>query len=188
MIGRPRAPRNLCAQCRLKPVRWNRNQFCSRACANSARPRVTLDERFLLYFHPAEPNACWPWTGTRDRNGYGVIGDERHRQIRAHRIAYERVHGPVPIGQNVLHRCDNPPCCNPAHLFVGTTADNNADRLSKGRYATGEAHPLAKLTAPQVLEIRALYPALSQQALADRYAINQTVVSDIVRRVKWKHV
>jgi hypothetical protein len=90
-------------------------------------------ERFMGFYQTGTPDACWPWKGPRDKEGYGVITDDTRRQIRAHRIAFERINGPIPQGQYVLHHCDNPPCCNPAHLWLGTIADNNADMWSKGR-------------------------------------------------------
>jgi len=131
----------LCAHCKLRPVMRKSQVVCSRACANSLRLRP-LAERFAEYYTPGKPDACWPWTGAKDRDGYGVIGDEKRRQLRAHRIAYERINGAVPEGQNVLHRCDNPPCCNPSHLFVGSVAENNADKIRKGRHntANGRRH------------------------------------------------
>jgi hypothetical protein len=75
-------------------------------------------------------------------DGYGVITADDGRQILAHRLVYERTYGAVPDGKYVCHHCDNPPCCNPAHLFVGTAADNNHDMISKGRDnpAHGKAH------------------------------------------------
>ena len=81
--------------------------------------------------------ACWPWTANRNSRGYGDrfrVGD---KQYRAHRFAYELTHGPIPDGLLVCHSCDNPPCCNPAHLWLGTAADNHADRNRKGRQASG---------------------------------------------------
>lgn len=188
-MTRERAPvtRPMCQHCRLKPITRKRAAYCSKACSNSSR-QVPLADRFLIYYHPGKPDACWPWTGTIDRNGYGVISDEKRRQIRAHRIAYERVKGRIPDGLCVLHHCDNRPCCNPDHLFVGTDADNNHDRHRKGRYPTGAAHPLAKLTDQDVREIRSSYPQMTQKSIAERYGLDQTTISEIVLRKKWKHV
>lgn len=81
------------------------------------------------------PDACWPWMGSRNTGGSGKNHGsiQAGRMVKAHRIAWILAGGPVPDGMCVLHRCDNPPCCNPAHLFLGTVADNNRDRDAKGR-------------------------------------------------------
>lgn len=81
----------------------------------------------------AGPDGCWPWRGARNARGYGRVYYAAGRYVHAHRAAYEAARGPVPPGGILLHSCDNPPCCNPAHLSVGTRADNSADMAAKGR-------------------------------------------------------
>lgn len=81
------------------------------------------------------PGTCWPWRGGCDRAGYGWF-IYRSKQYRAHRLAFQFANAD-PGDLHVLHRCDNPPCCNPAHLFLGTQADNNADMMAKGRHRGG---------------------------------------------------
>jgi len=86
------------------------------------------------------PNGeCMEWNGLRNRDGYGLAGTCSLPRL-AHRRAWALFVGPIPDGMCVLHRCDNPPCCNPGHLFLGTQTDNQRDRHAKGRYATGESH------------------------------------------------
>ncbi|MER6171321.1 HNH endonuclease [Streptosporangium sp. NPDC001681] len=105
-----------------------------------------------------------------------------------HRVAWELANGPIPDGMKVCHRCDNPPCCNPAHLFLGTIADNNADRDQKGRQVSlqGEEHGSAKLTADQVDAIRELASAdVPQELIARAVGIHKSHVSLISRGKTW---
>jgi hypothetical protein len=102
------------------------------------RPRMKgpLAVRFWLQTDRSNPDGCWPWIGTRNRGGYGSIrrgGLGGGKTIRATHVAWELAFGPVPSGLFVLHRCDNPPCVNPAHLFIGTLSDNARDKFRKGR-------------------------------------------------------
>lgn len=135
------------------------------------------------------PDACWPWQGNVGLNGYGRYGQEL-----AHRIAYALTYGPLPPDKPwALHRCDNRPCVNPAHLFAGTVTDNNADRVAKGREGVhvsyGERNGLAKLTVGQVVEIRERWAnGETQQAIAQEFGIRNTNVWHIVHRKTWKHI
>jgi hypothetical protein len=128
---------------------------------------------------------CWIFTGkSKTSSGYGQIHvDGRHWQT--HRLSWTLWNGPIPDGQCVLHRCDTPLCVNPVHLFLGTRADNNADRARKGRNAPirGERNPRARVSDAQADEIRALYRQgqLSQREIAALYDIAQVTVSHIVR-------
>lgn len=103
-------------------------------------------ERFWEHVDRRGPDECWPWLGKGNGDGYGRIGigsraDKSGRDIAAHRFAWELEYGPIPAGMNVCHRCDNPPCTNPWHLFLGTQTDNLADMVSKGRhYQTNVTH------------------------------------------------
>lgn len=151
-----------------------------------------LTERLWAKIKKAGPNDCWIWTASVNSYGYGQVwgGANVRKLLRAHRVAYEDVVGKIPRGILVLHKCDNPPCCNPSHLFLGTDADNVADRVAKGRTRRGdqrgEKHGSAKLTERQVLAIRAAMGP--QKVIAARYGINQSGVSDIKRRKLWAHI
>ncbi len=123
---------------------------------------------------------------------YGVIRVEG-RNIYAHRLAWEiAANRPVPAGQFVLHRCDNPPCCNPSHLFIGTVKDNTADMFAKNRAnkARGERHHGAKITAEDVREIRRRYEprVVTAKHLAAEYGLNHGYVRLILCRRRWAHV
>lgn len=106
-----------------------------------------------------------------------------------HRLAYEMCIAPIPRGLHVLHRCDNPPCCNPDHLFLGTIADNNADKVAKGRQMRGTMTPRAVLTESQVSDIRARYAAGERvMDLAVEFGVSRAQISNIAARRIWRHV
>lgn len=133
-----------------------------------------------------EPNSgCYLWLRSVNKKGYGQIGV--HRKIHlAHRWAWERENGKIPEGLCVLHKCDTPGCVNPDHLFLGTSVDNNLDRDRKGRVQHGERHVRARLTEDQVRAIRE--DPRTTRVIGAEYGINCTAVSEIKRRVTWKHV
>ena len=151
---------------------------------------MKLAERFWAKVDIRGPDQCWPWRHyTNNRGGYGVISvDDKHKL--AHRVAWEIANGCVPADVCVCHRCDNPPCCNPAHLFLGTHADNVADRDAKDRQAWGIDLPQAKLTRGRVLMIRAMWASATyaQQELGAIFGVSRALVSLIVNRKRWKHL
>ncbi len=151
---------------------------------------------------------CWIWTGKKVGNGYGCFSHGTRgavKHYRAHRFSYEWAYGPIPPGLQVLHRCDNPPCVNPAHLFLGTDKDNAADKMAKGRGISGdrqwtriypervlrgEQHSQARLTEEQVREIRRRYipRKISCQQLASEYGVNWRTIHAVVSRQTWRHI
>jgi hypothetical protein len=136
---------------------------------------------------------CWPWTAGINvpRGGYGMFALRKGIIRRSHRIAWELTNGPVPAGIWVLHHCDNPPCCNPGHLFLGTPKDNTADKIAKGRsnHTRGSARPQAKITEADVVAIRAARAAgVTGAVLAARYGVHRTAIYHIAKGDYWKHV
>ena len=140
---------------------------------------------------------CWLWTGYKRASGHGMMirgsrTDGSMRSDGAHRIAWEVTHGASPGDMCVCHHCDNPPCVNPEHLFLGSKADNNLDCQNKGRRPVmrGSKNGASKLVESEVLEIRSLYAGggVTQYQLADRFGVSQRLINLIVLRKKWSHL
>jgi uncharacterized protein YerC len=135
-------------------------------------------------------DACWNWTSGKDRNGYGSFRGKAGGRVyqRAHRFAYALIHGDIPSGMCVCHSCDNPPCVNPEHLFLGTDGDNMNDKISKGRHraAFGEDAGKAILTESQVRAI--LIDPRPHTAIAADYGVKGATISSIKCRVSWSHI
>jgi hypothetical protein len=151
-------------------------------------------------------DGCWPWLGAANTNGYGILEIGGGRRTTAHRVARMLAMGEIPEGLFVCHRCDNPGCMRPDHLFLGTPGDNMRDKAAKGRgnaptgerhgahtqpdrILRGEARPQAKLTTADVAEIRRRGMAGdAKKAIARDYGVAPRTVRDVVRRRRWAHV
>ena len=197
------------------------NRGTTRFCSNPCRHQSMRDQAEARFWSQVDksphPKGCWIWTGAKARfGGYGrFFASGWHG---AHRFAWELKHGPIPDKLLACHTCDNPPCCNPDHIFLGTHLDNFADMRAKGRSAKGdknhtrqhpetvrgERNPNAKLTAIQVAEIRAAYQGDGRKTkvgglhgrastptlkqLAAQYGVAFSVIHGIVSGQIWKDI
>lgn len=181
-----RPSERVCAHCgRLFMAVCKETRLCSRSCVNYARRMPTLADRFHAHVKRGRQDECWPWTGHSRRRGYGQMKwtDGRHHAVA--RIAWELANGrPIAPNMHACHHCDNPPCCNPAHIFVGTAIDNVRDRDAKRRTSMGENHHAAKLTLDQAKAIREDKRLLRE--IAADYGVSFSVVSAIRRGKKWR--
>lgn len=133
-----------------------------------------------------EPGECWPFIGAVNTYGYGQISVSG-KQLLAHRLAYELETGVAPGDLLVCHRCDNRRCCNPAHLFLGTCADNSADASRKGRLRHGEDSNFSKLNRGDVRAIRLLAEkGISYYEIGRRFGVTGENVSYIARGLTWR--
>lgn len=178
-----------------------KKRFCSKACYDAQRAddaQSNFASRFWAKVDKSDPDGCWPWTGLRDKDGYGVFyGGGRGKIHKAHRVAWELTNGPLLPGQSIRHVvCDNPPCCRSepnggGHLKPGSAADNNRDTWNRGRSSfqqevpRGERHGRAKLTAQQVADIRAQIGSKSYKALAAEYGVSPATIYYVAKNITW---
>lgn len=131
---------------------------------------------------------CWLWRGNLTRYGYGRLQYNKRRYA-AHRLSFELHHGPIQNELYVCHKCDNPRCVNPAHLFLGDQKANMSDCVSKGRYAAGERSPNAKITSSDVTEIRRIVETglYTHEEIAAKFKTSRPNVTKIINRYRWRH-
>lgn len=183
--------RGLCKKHYLRA--WTKGEHVDHA-RSFMPPTATLDERLRHHGWTVTETGCWEWRRSLNTHGYGQLAAGSDRPMIASRAAYLAWVGEIPEGGVVCHRCDNPPCINPEHLFLGTRADNNRDMAGKRRTANGELKSLHKLTDAQVDRLRSRYAAggITQRELAEEYGVSQQLVSNIIRfrnraqRTNWR--
>lgn len=158
-----------------------------RARSYTQRELVEVLEQHSIVRDTGYRSPCWLWRGYRDYEGYGKM-TVKGCDTAIHRLVWELWFGAIPKGKCVLHRCDQPACWRPFHLFVGTVEDNNKDRSAKGRSVHGEKSPVSKLRARDVIQIRQRYPQESLKQLAKAFGVSWPAIWHIVRRRSWNHL
>lgn len=151
--------------------------------------------KFFASFEIGDPAECWEWWGSKNPDGYGAVRiylPPPLKRYYAHRLSFTFFNGPIPENHLVCHRCDNPGCVNPAHLFAGTVRENWLDLVAKGMQspARGERQGKAKLTEQQVREIRRRHrtEGVGCRRMAKQYGVGQTAITKILRRETWEGV
>lgn len=195
----------ICSRCRQeKPLaafhkskhhaRGHRSE-CKTCRKNAALPTrqpfpKTLQEAVMRWVNPESTNAsiCWLWEGATNANGYGKLMFRQTSWL-AHRASYTVFIEPIPDGLEILHKCDNRPCVNPAHLFLGTQPENIKDAVNKDRHARGIRHASSRLMDADIIRIRDLYEkGITAKELSMLYHVKQPHIYNIVNRKKWKHI
>ena len=167
-------------------IRIGSGKYCSHKCSTDAS-KVPVEERLWSMVHKTDK--CWLWTGSKDKHGYGRISYNR-KPILVHRLVLILDGANIVPSDFVCHKCDNPSCVNPDHLFIGSAKDNSQDMKKKGRSCRGERQGQSKLTENIVKDIRSKYAEgkVTQKKLADEHGIHQVTVSEIITRKIWQHI
>lgn len=159
------------------------------AAERSRNTKMCIANKLLARLVETE-TGCQEFIGARNNKGYGnIVIDGQHKK--AHRLAYEYYNGLIPEGMHVLHKCDNPPCCNPDHLFLGSNLDNVNDSISKNRRANqvGSNNGNKTLNEISVKEIRRLHASgIKPTILSDMFSVSPSCIRFIINRQTWKHV
>lgn len=160
---------------------------------------LPLSERFWRHVDKRSPDECWGWRGYKLKTGYGLFNLDvsranKNKSTTASRVAWQLTYGEIPQGKDICHRCDNPPCVNPAHLWIGTPKENTLDMIMKDRHrpgwVPGEKNGQSILTESDVLKIREHYSndAYSRSELASIFGVSQSAIKKVCYGYTWKHL
>lgn len=177
---KPAHARGLCKA--VHYTRWCRDK---KNAGQKQSYKLTHEENFLR-FPLMKEGDCLVWTRARDENGYGRVGGYKQGTAFAHRVALS-IHLGRPVSESVLHDCDNPPCCNPKHLYEGTQQQNVEDARVRDRVKHGEEHWNRKIDASDVRDIRMRYERreATQRQMALEYGVHVNTIYDVVHRKTW---
>ena len=175
--------KRVCRTCKkeYEGTKWTNRVYCSVECHK--HKYLVAPELFWAKVNKNANNGCWEWTGYKDRHGYGDLS-YMGRHLQAHRIAWMLLKGD-PGTMHCLHKCNNPPCCNVDHLYLGMHAENTRDRVEALRHAWGERSCTARLKNEDVWAIRALQGKERAKDIAARYKVSPNHISNIWARRVW---
>lgn len=149
------------------------------------------EKRFWEKVKILSKNACWEWQAGKFHYGHGQFSLKR-KNFKAHRISYILTKGSIPNGKCVLHKCDNPPCCNPSHLYVGTQKDNAQDRKKRGRQNSqkGSKHSQCIFDEKIVLKIRKSFSGKRGEygSIAKKYGVDRKTIFNLITKRSWNHI
>ncbi len=171
---------------KIKPSRAKKSKYCSRRCLwNETSKRMMIYNIYDIISKIVD-DKCMEWPGVKDKGGYGHSSQLLRNGRGAHIDAYLITYGPIPKGMFVCHKCDNPPCINPKHLFLGTPKDNADDRDNKNRVSHGESHPLSKLKISDVIKIRS--DQRTHEQIAQDYNVSSHAIWCVINRKTWNRI
>lgn len=159
-----------------------------------ARPVLITPARLKNFWEKVDksphPKGCWIWTAFINPDGYGMFNAGNKHIAHASVVLWVIAHGQIEGDLSVLHKCDNPACVNPKHLFLGTQTVNIMDMVSKNRHIKGELSPQSKLTDAEVIEIRKRYAkgGCTHRSLAKEYGVDSSTITNAINHKYWKHV
>jgi hypothetical protein len=176
-------PTKKCPDC---PKTILRCSIRCKSCANKFKT-VPAEKRFWKYVEKTP--TCWIWVGGITGAGYGAFRDKNRTYISAHKFSWKYHFGEIEKGKELCHRCDNPPCVNPNHLWLGTAKENAEDSCAKNRRSHGMGRPLHKLKNENIPEIKNLYKSgMSQKCIGEKFSVSQNTIWCVVNNMTWKNI